>query len=98
MLKTEPVADREDPATPVSISSDKRTPSWPLAGSQQRSRSSTIIFHPDHGDSPNLPAVMVEDMTLDVDADVDMDELSPIEMPVKQMPPKTSRPPVELME
>jgi hypothetical protein len=99
MLKTEAPPPETDPATPVSISSEKRTPSWPLAGgSQQRSRSSTIIFHPDaHGDSPNLPAVMVEDMTLDVE-DVDMDDLSPIEMSVKQMPPKTSRPPVELME
>ncbi|KAJ5688734.1 hypothetical protein N7462_003126 [Penicillium macrosclerotiorum] len=90
-----------DPATPVSISSEKRTGSWPLAGSQQRSRSSTIIYNPeDHGHSPNLPAVMVEDMTVQVDdEDVDMDaELSPIEMSVKKMPPKTSRPPVELME
>lgn len=89
-----------DPATPVSISSDKRTGSWPLAGSQQRSRSSTIIFHPeDHGNSPNLPAVMVQDTTVEADDDVDMDtELSPIEMSVKKMPPKTSRPPVELME
>jgi hypothetical protein len=97
-LKTEAPAPEIDPATPVSISSEKRTPSWPLAGSQQRSRSSTLIYHPDtHGDSPNLPAVMVEDMTLDVDVEME-DEMSPIEMPVKQMPPKTSRPPVELME
>ncbi|KAJ5189581.1 Calcipressin [Penicillium cf. griseofulvum] len=87
-----------DPATPVSISSDKRTPSWPASGSQQRSRSSTIIYNPeDHGDSPNLPAVMVEDMTLDPDVDMDA-EMSPIEMSVNQLPPKTSRPPVELME
>ncbi|CAI7644582.1 unnamed protein product [Penicillium glandicola] len=103
MLKTDqtqPEPSAIDPATPVSISSDKRTPSWPLAGSQQRSRSSTIIYNPeDHGGSPNLPAVMVEDMTLDIDEDVDMDaEMSPIEMSLKQMPPKTSRPPVELME
>ncbi|KAJ5354208.1 Calcipressin [Penicillium brevicompactum] len=95
MLKTEP---KEDPATPVSITEDRRTPSWPTDG--QRSRSSTIIYHPDtHGDSPNLPAVMVEDMSLSIDIeDVDMDEMSPIEMSVKSMPPKTSRPPVELME
>lgn len=102
MLKTDqtqPVESTVDPATPVSITSDKRTSSWPLAGSQSRSRSSTIIYNPeDHGSSPNLPAVMVEDMTMDVDHD-DMDvDMSPIEMSVKQMPPKTSRPPVELME
>ncbi|KAJ5826234.1 Calcipressin [Penicillium riverlandense] len=106
MLKTdhatqapEPMA--VDPATPVSISSDKRTGSWPPAGEQRRSRSSTLIYHPeDHGGSPGLPAVLVEDTTVvgdDDDEDVDMD-LSPIDMSVKKMPPKTSRPPVELME
>ncbi|BCS26525.1 putative calcineurin binding protein [Aspergillus puulaauensis] len=83
-----------DPDTPMSLSSDKRTGSWPL--SQQRSRSSTLIYNPgEHGGSPNLPAVMVEDTTADPD---DMDvEMSPLDMP-KQTPPfKTSRPPVELM-
>lgn len=86
-----------EPGTPMSITSDKRTGSWPVAVSGQRSRSSTLIYHPDnHGGSPNLPAVMVEDTSAAVeDADV---EMSPIEMPVKKMPPKTSRPPVELME
>ncbi|KAJ5594887.1 uncharacterized protein N7459_001095 [Penicillium hispanicum] len=100
-LKTDqPESFAVDPATPVSISSDRRTGSWPLAGSQQRSRSSTIIYNPeDHGHSPNLPAVMVEDMSLVVDEDVDMDaDMSPIEMSAKKMPPKTARPPVELME
>lgn len=103
MLKTDQSTEPEsfgvDPATPVSMTSDKRTGSWPLAGSQQRSRSSTIIFHPeDHGNSPNLPAVMVEDVSLDLDDDVDMDgDLSPIDMSIKKMPPKTSRPPMELM-
>ncbi|KAJ5984204.1 hypothetical protein N7481_006303 [Penicillium waksmanii] len=106
MLNTDQPAEPEsfgsvDPATPVSMTSDKRTGSWPLAGSQQRSRSSTIIFHPeDHGNSPNLPAVMVEDVSLDLDDDVDMDvgvDLIPIDMSVKKMPPKTSRPPMELM-
>lgn len=104
MLNTDqPEPAPVDPATPVSISSDNRTGSWPLAGSQQRSRSSTVIFNPeDHGHSPNLPAVMVEDVSLadleDEDGDVDMDsDMSPIEMSLKKMPPKTSRPPVELM-
>ncbi|KAL4803531.1 Calcipressin-domain-containing protein [Aspergillus unguis] len=84
-----------DPDTPMSLSSDKRTGSWPL--SQQRSRSSTLIYKPEeHGGSPNLPAVMVEDTSADPD---DMEiELSPIDMPSKQTPPfKTARPPVELM-
>lgn len=98
MLKTDqPEAEpmNVDPATPVSISSDQRTPSWPLAASQQRSRSSTIIYNPeDHGHSPNLPAVMVEDVSLPADEDIDMDD----GMSLQKMPPKTSRPPVELME
>ncbi|OJJ47182.1 hypothetical protein ASPZODRAFT_65072 [Penicilliopsis zonata CBS 506.65] len=89
-----------DPATPVSISSDKRTPSWPVPP-RQRSRSSTLIYHPDnHGGSPNLPAVMVEDTSLAVDElDSDVDMLaSPVEqVSLRKLPPKTSRPPVELM-
>ncbi|KAJ5558927.1 Calcipressin [Penicillium sp. DV-2018c] len=103
MLNTEaaqPAETAVDPVTPVSNTSNKRTPSWPLAssGSQQRSRSSTIIYNPeDHVGSPNLPAVMVEDMTLDIE-DVDEMDMSPIDMSVNQMPPKTARPPVELME
>ncbi|KAL2828839.1 Calcipressin-domain-containing protein [Aspergillus pseudoustus] len=85
---------QSDPDTPMSLSSDKRTGSWPLA--QQRSRSSTLIYNPEeHGGSPNLPAVMVEDTSADPD---DMDiEMSPIDLPFKQMPPKTALPPVELM-
>ncbi|EAW14155.1 putative calcineurin binding protein [Aspergillus clavatus NRRL 1] len=85
-----------DPDTPLSITSDKRTCSWPASMSGQRSRSSTLIYHPeDHGGSPGLPAVMVEDMSAPLD-DGDV-EMSPIEMCLKKMPPKTSRPPVELM-
>ncbi|PYI07626.1 putative calcineurin binding protein [Aspergillus sclerotiicarbonarius CBS 121057] len=89
-----------EPGTPMSMTSDKRTGSWPVALSQTRSRSSTLIYHPeDHGGSPNLPAVMVEDTTISPDEDMDMDvDMSPIEISVKKMPPKTSRPPVELME
>lgn len=82
------------PDTPMSLSSDKRTGSWPLSFSHPRSRSSTLIYHPEnHGNSPDLPAVMVEDTTT-----VLIEEPSPIDMPVKKTPPKTTRPPVELME
>ncbi|KAJ5083168.1 hypothetical protein N7456_012595 [Penicillium angulare] len=101
MLKTEHAEPAGgDPATPVSISSATRTPSWPLTGSQQRSRSSTIIYHPeDHGHSPNLPAVLVEDASIQSDGEPDNDaQMSPFEMSARKMPPKTSRPPVELME
>ncbi|PYH77938.1 Calcipressin, partial [Aspergillus uvarum CBS 121591] len=97
------------PETPVSAVSEKlpRTGSWPVTN--RRSRSSTLIYHPEnHGGSPGLPAVMVEDMSEmgllvdDVDEDEDEDvemSYSPVEeegMSVKRMPPKTARPPVEL--
>ncbi|RAL17812.1 putative calcineurin binding protein [Aspergillus homomorphus CBS 101889] len=105
------------PETPVSAVSDKqqlgqqRTGSWPT----RRSRSSTLIYHPeDHGGSPGLPAVMVEDMSSELFMDEDVEMGSPLEvedgdeemddegagmmgMSVKRMPPKTARPPVELM-
>lgn len=82
--------------TPMSLTSDKRTGSWPVSEQQQRSRSSTLIYHPeDHGSSPDLPAVMVEDTTESLG--LGLEEPSPIDMAVKKMPPKTSRPPVELM-
>ncbi len=67
----------------------KRVPS---SGGRQRSGSSTVVYHPrDHGDSPNLPAVMVEDTTEEED-----EEVSPIDGMVGIT--KTARPPVELME
>lgn len=78
-LKTDQLARATaDPATPVSIASDVQL--------KARSRSSTVIFHPECGDSPNLPAVMVEDMSLAPEGDVDMDvDASPIEMSVDRM-------------
>ncbi|KAB8076599.1 Calcipressin-domain-containing protein [Aspergillus leporis] len=93
----EVVVQSVEPGTPMSMTSEKRTGSWPVSMSGQRSRSSTLIYHPeDHGGSPNLPAVMVEDTSATLE---DMDvEMSPIEMPIRKAPPKTSRPPVELME
>ncbi|PYH44857.1 putative calcineurin binding protein [Aspergillus saccharolyticus JOP 1030-1] len=110
----------EAPETPISTISDKqqRTGSWPASTTTttaaRRSRSSTLIYHPeDHGGSPGLPAVMVEDMSEELtggllveddDGDVEMtcsqspvDDEEMVSMSVKRMPPKTARPPVELM-
>lgn len=60
---------------------------------QARSRSSTLIFHPEnYGSSPNLPCVLVDDMT---DGPED-----PAGLPDGDLPKPlthTSRPPVELM-
>lgn len=58
---------------------------------RQRSGSSTTIYNPnDHGCSPNLPAISVEDLTGE-------NEISPIEQE-KPILAHTSRPPVELMQ
>jgi len=63
-----------------------------MEGTSGRNRSgSIIVYHPeDHGDSPALPAIAVEDTTLTPD------DLSPMEG-VETSFPRTSRPPVELM-
>ncbi|KAI1418264.1 Calcipressin-domain-containing protein [Hypoxylon sp. FL1857] len=70
------------PVSPVDRSASFKT----------RSRSSTLIYQPEeHGGSPNLPAISVDDMT---DSPMDLGpnvEGSPIMA-------HTSRPPVELME
>ncbi|KAH9908140.1 Calcipressin-domain-containing protein [Xylariomycetidae sp. FL2044] len=85
----EALAKLHHQALPADIS-----PISPVEGipSRTRSRSSTLIYQPaEHGGSPNLPAISVDDMTD-----------SPMEMsPVIQDRPvfaHTTRPPVELME
>ncbi|CAJ2511620.1 Uu.00g072450.m01.CDS01 [Anthostomella pinea] len=56
-----------------------------------RSRSSTLIYQPhEHGGSPHLPAISVDDMT-----DEPMAMSPTLEAPIKA---HTARPPVELME
>ncbi|KAK4948537.1 hypothetical protein LTR10_012541 [Elasticomyces elasticus] len=57
---------------------------------RHRSRSSTLIYDPKaHGDSPALPAVMLE---AEDDSDVEL------EIPEQKVITHTARPPVELME
>src|SRR5258706_245539 len=59
---------------------------------RKRSASSTMIYHPeDHGNSPNLPAIAVEDFT------DEPEYLSPMEIDAKPIMAHTARPPVELM-
>jgi hypothetical protein len=58
-----------------------------------RSGSSTTIYRPeDHGDSPMLPAIAIEDFTDEPQS------ISPIECETKPIMAHTARPPVELME
>lgn len=60
--------------------------------SMTRSRSSTVIYDPEaHGDSPALPAVTVEDYTME-DGDVKLDTEA------TKIMAHTSRPPLELMD
>ncbi|KAK3344146.1 Calcipressin-domain-containing protein [Lasiosphaeria hispida] len=67
--------------------------------SRQRSRSSTLLFHPqaELGNSPDLPCVTVDDMT-----DEPLEMMSPLPVVVaaadtKPIMAHTARPPVELM-
>jgi len=61
---------------------------------RQRSGSSTMIYHPeDHGDSPHLPAIAVEDLTAEAPEDLSL--LAQREEEEKIA--RTARPPVELM-
>lgn len=62
---------------------------------RERSGSSTMIYHPaDHGDSPDLPAIAVEDLT------GEPEDISPIDGEGSSTAKilHTARPPVELIE
>jgi hypothetical protein len=77
------------PKEPVPQSPD--SPGGNLSSGRQRSGSSTVLFEPsaeEKGNSPNMPAISVEDTT-------EMD-FSPIDTSTKIL--HTSRPPVELMQ
>lgn len=72
--------------------SEDTSPRSPAVDSPKkaRSRSSTLIYDPKaHGDSPALPAVMLE---TEDDSDVDLDETR------KKIAAHTPRPPIELMQ
>lgn len=76
----------QEPATP-----EEGPITW--ENGRTRSGSTTMIYHPkDHGDSPGLPAISVEDTSENEDL-----EVSPME-DVTVSKTKTSRPPVELMK
>jgi hypothetical protein len=61
---------------------------------KMRSRSSTLVYHPEHaGDSPALPSISVED-TSESDYEADSSPIDSTKRPILH----TTRPPVELME
>lgn len=79
------------PASPVSDNEDGE--GRKIGGGRDRSGSTTIYDPNEHGHSPNLPAIAVQDLTLMGD-----EEISPIEQGEKPNFAHTTRPPVELME
>ena len=63
---------------------------------RERSGSSTVVYHPeDHGDSPLLPAVVVEDTTGSPGPISPVDQREDVGSKIMV---HTARPPVELME
>ena len=71
---------------------------------RRRTGSTTVVYHPeDHGDSPNLPAISVEDTTETPEPLTPIDAMEGVEGPIASqksqgMTVSTARPPVELME
>lgn len=70
-----------------------------VAGSTQRSRSSTLLFQPrpELGVSPDLPSVTVDDMTDEPGEISPIGFAAPVSEPTKPIMAHTSRPPVELI-
>jgi len=81
----------QEPITPEGMDTDGPI-TWD--NGRARSGSTTMIYHPkDHGDSPGLPAISVEDTSESEDL-----EMSSMEDVSVEKLTKTARPPVELME
>ncbi|KAH0829475.1 hypothetical protein AYO21_07621 [Fonsecaea monophora] len=79
-------------APAVSGVSADTSPTADASPKKHRSRSSTLIYDPKaHGDSPALPAVMLE---AEDESDVELEA----EIPSKKIMASTARPPVELMQ
>jgi hypothetical protein len=85
---------------------DESAPGEDHGGAQitrRRTGSTTVVYHPeDHGDSPNLPAISVEDTTHTPEVLTPLDAMEGIEGPIASqkaqgMAVSTARPPVELM-
>ena len=89
-LKGRPGAVFQEPGSPVESPTDGEG----KESRRARSGSTTVVYHPeDHGGSPGLPAVMVEDTTMSDEEDLAAGEARG---EVKIMA-HTARPPVELM-
>lgn len=91
-------ADHREHNSPID---DMNSDLHPL-NKRRRTGSSTIVYHPeDHGDSPDLPAIAVEDTTASPRV-MTPDAMEGVEGPIATQKAQgkfvsTSRPPVELM-
>ncbi|KAK5158313.1 hypothetical protein LTS14_003331 [Recurvomyces mirabilis] len=93
-LHARPAADDALKDEVVAQKSSSKTP--PRISTRQRSGTGTLLYDPqDHGHSPDLPAIAVEDTTVEQESPGDV---SPMEGVEKKAFVHTSRPPVELME
>lgn len=86
-------AKQRDPVSPTSpVEMMTETPGREVEVRRQRSGSTTIVYDPEHhGNSPNLPAIAVEDTT---DSPGDLTPMEGVEKPKLF---HTARPPVELI-
>lgn len=91
----------QDPSSPVEDTAERHGDGVEREGkrvaNRTRSGSATVVYHPqDHGDSPHLPAVMVEDTTENLG---DISPVSGLEdgSEGRITMTHTARPPVELM-
>ncbi|KAJ2903892.1 calcipressin [Zalerion maritima] len=81
--------------SPVDYQEANARGATPLPPRAKRSRSSTLIYHPDeHGNSPNLPAIAVVDLCDEPEEDLDM--MTP-EKGARSIRAQTARPPIETM-
>lgn len=80
------------PGPDDALNDNSMTSSAGLRAGRQRSGTGTVVYDPqDHGDSPDLPAIAVEDTS---DSPEDMSPMEGVERKFAH----TARPPVELME
>lgn len=87
---------RPEPHSPVSESR-------PSSVTRRRTGSTLVVYHPeDHGDSPQLPAISVEDTTETPEEPITLDPMEGVEGAIASEKAmgrnvSTARPPVEFM-
>ncbi|KAH9827678.1 Calcipressin [Teratosphaeria destructans] len=84
------------PGPDDAVREEQARPDPPRISTRQRSGTGTVVYDPqDHGHSPHLPAIAVEDTTQSPD---DLDPMEDVLEPGEKKFVHTARPPVELMQ